>query len=116
QEGPARSRCDRHESGGAARGRSLWTHRGERLGEAITPQQADRGVYALMHLRLHANATTTPRTRAYIRRAPPPMLRWLTNSGSMLAPWRDERPAGMSPTTRPARIGWPPPSANGKKA
>src|SRR5438132_13128501 len=28
QEGPARPRSDRHESGAAARGRSLWTHRG----------------------------------------------------------------------------------------
>jgi len=68
QEGPARSRRDRHESGGTARGRSLWTHRGERLGEAITPQ-AKAGEHSLMQLRLHANATTTPRTRAYIQKS-----------------------------------------------
>src|SRR5215469_13607050 len=69
QEGPARPRRDRHESGGAARGRSLWTHRGERLGDAIRLRQADRGEDAVMHLRLHANATTTPRTRAYIQKS-----------------------------------------------
>ena len=69
QEGPARLRRDRHESGGAARGRSLWTHRGERLGKASTPRQADRGERSLMHLKLHANATTTPRTRTYIRQS-----------------------------------------------
>src|SRR5262249_61429464 len=68
QEGPARPRRDRHESGGAARGRSLWTHRGERLGDATTPlPQADWGERLLMHLRLNANATTTPRARAYIQ-------------------------------------------------
>src|SRR5271167_2983734 len=44
QEGPARPHRDLRESGGAARGRSLWTHRGERPGEAwAAPQQAARG-------------------------------------------------------------------------
>jgi hypothetical protein len=47
----------------------LWTRRGERLGKASTPRQADRGERALMHLKLRANATTTPRTRAYLQKS-----------------------------------------------
>lgn len=40
--GPARPRCDRHESGGAARGRCLRTHRGERPGGSPTaPRPSD---------------------------------------------------------------------------
>jgi hypothetical protein len=108
QEGPARLRRDRHESGGAARGRSLWTHRGERLGGAITPRQADRGERSLMHLKLHANATTTPRTRAISSKAAPPTPRWPASSGSTAAPWRAGKAAKMSPTVLPARSGWPP--------
>ena len=44
---PQRPRRDRRESGGAARGRSLWTHRGERSDDAITPPQpTNRGALA----------------------------------------------------------------------
>ena len=39
------------ESGGAARGRSLWTHRDERLSDAPPPPQADHGERRLMDLK-----------------------------------------------------------------
>jgi hypothetical protein len=36
---------------------------------SVLATRSRRGEYALMHLRLHANATTTPRTRAYIQKS-----------------------------------------------
>jgi hypothetical protein len=45
--------------------------------------------------------------------APPPVPRWRASSASIRAPWRAGKPAPMSPRGRPARIGWPPRSANG---
>ena len=49
QGGPARRRRDRREFDGAARGRCLWTHRGERPDDATTPvPQAAPGERSLM--------------------------------------------------------------------
>jgi hypothetical protein len=39
-----------------------------------------------MQLRLHANATTTPRTRAYIQKSTASTERWPANSASIAAP------------------------------
>ena len=52
-EGPARPHRDPRKSGGAARGRGLWTHRGERLPDATpAPQPTDQGKCRLMDLKL----------------------------------------------------------------
>jgi DNA-binding transcriptional regulator YiaG len=68
-----------------------------------------------MQLRLHANATTTPRTRAYIRNSTASHARLARELGvhpRTVARWKARPDA---PTGRPARIGWPPRSVNGKK-
>ena len=54
-----------------------------------------------MDLKLHANATTTPRTRGYIQnsRASNAAL------ARELAPWRDGRAVGTSAIDPPGRIG-----------
>ena len=102
-----RPRCDRRESGGAARGRSLWTHRGERLGAAITaPRQTDRGECGVMDLKLHANATTTPRTRTYIQKSTASnsaLARELGIHSRTVARWKG-RPDVVDRSTRPHRL------------
>jgi len=107
QEGAA-LRSDREGSGGAARGKSLWTHRGERLGEAITPRQADLRERSLTHPKLHANATTTPRTRTYIRQSRASntaLARELGIHRRTVARWKGRQDVAIVP---PAHIGWPP--------
>ena len=48
--------------------RHFLCHRGERLPDATAaPQPTAQGGCRLMDLKLHANATTTPRTRAYLQ-------------------------------------------------
>ena len=104
QEGLAGPRRDHRESGGAARGRSLWTHRGERLPDATTPPQAATGECRLMHLRLHANATTTPRTRAYIQKSQASnaaLARELGIHNRTVARWRARQDVAIA---RPAHI------------
>lgn len=106
-EGAARPHRDRRESGGAARGRDLWAHRGERLLDATpAPQPADQGGCRLMDLRLHANATTTPRTRAYIRKSQATnaaLARELGIHSRTVARWK-ARPDVADRSTRPRRL------------
>jgi hypothetical protein len=79
------------------------------------PQQADRGECGLMDLKLHANATTTPRTRAYIHKSTASntaLARELGIHSRTVARWKG-RPDVADRST--ARTGWPPRSANGRK-
>jgi hypothetical protein len=62
-----------------------------------------------MRLTLHANATTTPRTRAYIQQSHASNAALDASSGSITAPWRGGKAARTSPIVPPARIAWPPP-------
>ena len=58
-----------------------------------------------MHLKLHANATTTPRTRAYIQQSPASLTslaRELGISTCTVARWKIRR---RSTTARMCRIG-----------
>ena len=59
-----------------------------------------------MDLKLHANATTTARSRAYIQKST--ASRWPVNSASTAAPWRAGKPATTSAIAPLVRIGWPP--------
>jgi hypothetical protein len=54
-----------------------------------------------MHLRLHANATTKPCTRAYVQRARPAPPRWPANWVSPPAPWRPGMSASRSRSLDP---------------
>ena len=92
--------------GGAARGRSLWTHRGERLSDAPPPPQADHGERRLMDLKLHANATTTPRTRAYIQKSQASnaaLARELGIHSRTVARWKGRQDL-VDRSTRPHRL------------
>ena len=93
-------------SGGAARGRSLWTHRGERLPEATRVPQAEQGERRLMDLKLHANATTTPRIRAYIQKSSASiaaLARELGIHNRTVARWK-ARTQVLDRSTRPHRL------------
>jgi hypothetical protein len=61
-----------------------------------------------MDLKLHANATTTPRIRAYIQKSAAPNTRWPVSWGFIRAPWRDGRAAGRSSIDPPGRTAWRP--------
>ena len=101
-----RPRRDPRESGGAARGRFLWTHRGERLREATRVLQTEPGERRLMDLKLHANATTTPRTRAYIQQSSAPtgaLARELGIHSRTVARWK-ARTELLDRSTRPHRL------------
>ena len=95
------------ESDGAARGRCLWTHRGERPDDATTPvPQAAPGERSLMHLKLHANATTTPRIRAYIQKsaaATSVLARELGIHSRTVARWKNRQDV-VDRSTRPHRL------------
>jgi hypothetical protein len=104
QEGPARPRRDPRESGGAARGRRLWTHRGERLPDATTaPHQADRGEgrpdgsQAARQRHHHAaDPRLHPEQRRQHQRAGPRTRRPQPHRGSLESPPGRARP--MDPT------------------
>jgi transposase InsO family protein len=79
----------------------------ERLGEARTPsRQADWGERSLMHLKLHANATTTPRTRAYIQQSHASntaLARQLGIHSRTVARWKSRQDVADR-STRPQRL------------
>ena len=62
-----------------------------------------------MDLKLHANATTTARSRAYIQKSTASNgCAGPVNSASTAAPWRAGKPATTSAIAPLVRIGWPP--------
>ena len=61
-----------------------------------------------MDLKLHANATTTPRIRAYIQQSSAPigaLARELGIHSRTVARWKGATRCSIA---RPVRIGWPP--------
>ncbi len=80
---------------------------GERPDDATTPvPQAAPGERSLMHLKLHANATTTPRIRAYIQKsaaATSVLARELGIHSRTVARWKNRQDV-VDRSTRPHRL------------